>query len=65
MDEKKRTSLEHGGWSAGSAQDFLSLSDEEAAVVEVKLAPHTAVSSTRPPGCAGTMSTPSQPSTAS
>jgi hypothetical protein len=65
MDEKKRARLEQAGWSAGSAQEFLNLSDEEGAFVELKLAPHTAISSTRPPGCAGTMSTPSQPSTAS
>jgi DNA-binding XRE family transcriptional regulator len=38
MDESKRRRLEDAGWSVGSAQDFLGLSDEEAAFVELKLA---------------------------
>ena len=38
MDEKKRERLEQAGWRVGSAQDFLGLSDEEAAFVELKLA---------------------------
>ncbi|HEX8275816.1 MAG TPA: helix-turn-helix transcriptional regulator [Longimicrobiaceae bacterium] len=38
MDESKRKRLEDAGWSVGSAQDFLGLSDEEAVFVELKLA---------------------------
>lgn len=38
MEESKRKRLEDAGWSVGSAQDFLGLSDEEAAFVELKLA---------------------------
>lgn len=38
MDKRKRTKLEAGGWKIGSARDFLELSDEEAAFVELKLA---------------------------
>lgn len=38
MDKAKRRKLERAGWKAGSAKDFLGLSDEEAAFVECKLA---------------------------
>ena len=38
MDEKKRGRLEQAGWTVGSAPDFLGLSEEEAAFVELKLA---------------------------
>ena len=38
MDKKKLAKLEASGWKAGSAQDFLQLSDEEAAFVESKVA---------------------------
>jgi ribosome-binding protein aMBF1 (putative translation factor) len=38
MDSAKRKQLEQTGWNVGSAQDFLGLSDEEAAFVELKLA---------------------------
>jgi hypothetical protein len=38
MDASKRNRLEEAGWTVGDAQDFLGLSDEEAAVVEVELA---------------------------
>lgn len=38
MDKKKLAKLEAAGWKAGSAQDFLQLSDEEAAFVESKVA---------------------------
>jgi DNA-binding XRE family transcriptional regulator len=38
MDTTKRKALEEAGWKIGSAQDFLGLSDEEAAFVELKLA---------------------------
>lgn len=37
MEKSKRKRLEEAGWSIGSAQDFLGLSDEEAAFVELKL----------------------------
>jgi DNA-binding XRE family transcriptional regulator len=37
MDEAKRKRLEGAGWAVGSAQDFLNLSPEEAAFVELKL----------------------------
>ncbi len=33
----KRKKLEAGGWRVGSAADFLELSDEEAAYIELKL----------------------------
>ena len=38
MDEKTRTKLEAAGWKTGDAQDFLGLSDAEAAFIEMKLA---------------------------
>jgi hypothetical protein len=38
MDRHKRARLEAGGWKIGSAQEFLKLSDEEAAFVAFKLA---------------------------
>lgn len=34
MDSSKRNRLAEAGWSVGDAQDFLGLSDEEAAFVE-------------------------------
>ena len=37
MDSKKREHLKNRGWHFGSAQDFLGLSDEEAAYIELKL----------------------------
>lgn len=37
MDTAKRKRLEAAGWSIGSAKDFLNLSSEEAAFVELKL----------------------------
>jgi DNA-binding XRE family transcriptional regulator len=37
MDRRKRRKLEEKGWRTGSAQDFLGLSDEEAAYVEMRL----------------------------
>ncbi len=37
MDRKKRERLEAGGWTVGSAKEFLGLSDAEAALIEVKL----------------------------
>lgn len=38
MDKTKRTRLEAAGWRAGDAPDFLELTAEEAAFVELKLA---------------------------
>jgi predicted XRE-type DNA-binding protein len=38
MKSAKRTKLEAAGWSVGTAGEFLNLSPEEAAFVEVKLA---------------------------
>ena len=37
MKPNKRKQLEAAGWKVGSAQDFLALSPEEAAFVELKL----------------------------
>lgn len=38
MDKAKRKKLESAGWRVGSAVDFLGLSEDEAAFVELKLA---------------------------
>jgi DNA-binding XRE family transcriptional regulator len=38
MDERKRARLEQSGWRIGSAEEFLSLNEQEAAFVEMKLA---------------------------
>lgn len=38
MDTTKRRKLARAGWKTGSAQEFLGLSEEEAAFVELKLA---------------------------
>jgi DNA-binding XRE family transcriptional regulator len=38
MDVRKRRRLEAAGWTVGSVADFLSLSDEEVALVEMKIA---------------------------
>jgi hypothetical protein len=38
VDTTKRKKLEAAGWKTGSTQEFLGLSDEEAAFVELKLA---------------------------
>ena len=37
MKAEKLKQLRAAGWQAGSARDFLQLSDEEAALVEIKL----------------------------
>lgn len=39
MDPRKKKRLARAGWSVGSAADFLGLSGEEAALVEMRLAP--------------------------
>ena len=38
MKTRKRSQLEARGWTVGSAQDFLQLSDAESALVELRLA---------------------------
>ena len=38
MDPRKRDRLEKGGWRFGDAADFLGMTPEEAAYVELKLA---------------------------
>ena len=47
MKAAKRKKLESKGWKVGSAADFLELSDEEAAYVELKLKLGTCLKSTR------------------
>jgi DNA-binding transcriptional regulator YiaG len=37
MDKAKRKRLEAAGWKVGTAAEFLGLSDEEAAIVELRL----------------------------
>lgn len=38
MDKAKREKLEANGWKAGTVEDFLELTPEEAALIEIKLA---------------------------
>ena len=38
MNKSKRKKLESKGWKVGTTQDFLELSNEEAAYIELKLA---------------------------
>lgn len=38
MDARKRRRLEQAGWKVGSAVEFLGLSEEEAALIEMKAA---------------------------
>ena len=38
MDKAKRERLEAGGWKVGTAADFLELTSEEMALIEIKLA---------------------------
>ena len=38
MKKSKREKLEAAGWAVGTAQEFLGLSDAEAALIELKLA---------------------------
>jgi hypothetical protein len=40
MKTAKRKRLERAGWRLASAEEFLELSDEEKALVEIKLALH-------------------------
>jgi ribosome-binding protein aMBF1 (putative translation factor) len=47
MKAAKRKRLEQAGWRVGSAEDFLELSKEEQALVEIKLALADAVKTQR------------------
>lgn len=47
MDAVKRAKLEAAGYSVGSVQDFLGLTDVEAALVEIKLALAKEIKATR------------------
>lgn len=38
MKQSKRTRLQRAGWKVGDVQEFLGLSDEESAFIEIKLA---------------------------
>lgn len=38
MEKSKRRKLEEAGWTVGSVQEFLGLSDADAALIEMKLA---------------------------
>lgn len=38
MTEKRRKRLESAGWRVGDAREFLSLSNEEATLIEIRLA---------------------------
>jgi len=48
MKEDKRKCLEVAGWRTRTAADFLGLDDDEAAVIELKLALAEAVRTARP-----------------
>jgi DNA-binding XRE family transcriptional regulator len=37
MDEKRRKALELKGWKVGDTQEFLGLTEEEVALIEIKL----------------------------
>jgi ribosome-binding protein aMBF1 (putative translation factor) len=47
MHKRKRKALEAAGWKVGSAQDFLGLSDDEAALIDLKLALGRAIKAKR------------------
>lgn len=47
MDRKKKKALEEKGYKVGSVNEFLGLSDEEAAYIELKLALGQALSKRR------------------
>lgn len=51
MKPDKREKLEKAGWKIGSAEGFLSLSPEEAAFIEMKLALCSSVKSMRTKKC--------------
>ena len=37
MDKRKAKRLQSAGWKVGSVKEFLGLSDEESAIIELKL----------------------------
>jgi DNA-binding XRE family transcriptional regulator len=47
MQQSKRKALAKKGWKTGSAKEFLELSDEELAVIELKIALGSAVKQRR------------------
>ena len=47
MQKRKRTRLQSEGWAVGSVKDFLGLSPDEAAYVEMKVALGAALRATR------------------
>jgi ribosome-binding protein aMBF1 (putative translation factor) len=47
MQKRKRKALEADGWQVGTAQEFLRLSDDEVALIDVKLALGRAVKARR------------------
>lgn len=47
MQQSKRKALKKKGWQLGTAAEFLSLSDEEVAVIELKLALGSALKARR------------------
>jgi len=47
MQKRKRKALESDGWKVGTAQEFLGLSDDEAALIDLKLALGRAVRTRR------------------
>src|SRR5215211_638325 len=47
MDTKKRKKLEAAGWKVGSADEFLELTQEESALIDLKASLSTLVRSTR------------------
>jgi hypothetical protein len=51
MDSKKRERLEAKGWKIGDAADFLELTPEESAIVEMRLALYFSLHSTLPKNC--------------
>jgi ribosome-binding protein aMBF1 (putative translation factor) len=47
MQKRKRKALEADGWKVGTAQEFLRLSDDEVALIELRLALGRAVKARR------------------
>lgn len=47
MDEKKRRELEADGWKIGDTQEFLGLSDEEMAYIDLRIALSDAIRARR------------------
>src|SRR5262245_2950857 len=47
MNAEKRRRLEKAGWKVGTVQDFLGLSDDEVALIELKLALKDQLAATR------------------